>query len=169
MSRNTRRGKGVRDQRRDDGILHEPASILGSILKSLDLTFERDIGLLNGKYVRSLPDKSILASNKQQIEKLGKTLEKIAAADQEKIDLIKEIREELIKKEERRIEDEKITANGEEINSETEDIPEKPKQSQHKRPLEEKDEEIAGANNELTEMSNHDETNEHIEKKSKLA
>ncbi|CAH00956.1 histone acetyltransferase NGG1 [Kluyveromyces lactis] len=102
MSRNTRRGKGIREQKRDDAGLHEPSNILNSMLKSLDLTFENDIGLLNGKYVRSVPEKPVLQTTKDQLENLGKCLEKIAASDQENLDLIKEMREDII-----RLEDEK--------------------------------------------------------------
>lgn len=100
MSRNTRRGKGVREQKRDEAVLHEPSNILNSMLKSLDLTFENDIGLLNGKYVRSLPEKPILQTTKSQLESLGKCLEKIASNDQESINLIRQVREEIIRNEE---------------------------------------------------------------------
>lgn len=98
MSRNTRRGKGVRDQSHDDGLVHEPAAILSSILKVLNLTFERDIGLLNGRNVRSLPEKSALTATKVQLEKLRKALEKIQASDEENINLITDVQAEIAKK-----------------------------------------------------------------------
>lgn len=90
MSRTARRGKGIKDENLDDELAHEPSRVLTSILKDLDLTFERDIGLLNGKYVRSIPGLPALTSLQANLDKLETTLERILNSDRATIATIKE-------------------------------------------------------------------------------
>ncbi|SCU81846.1 LADA_0C01420g1_1 [Lachancea dasiensis] len=93
MSRPPRRGKGIKDENQEDELAHEPSRILSSVLKTLDLTFERDIGLLNGKHVRSLPGLPPLQNLQGLLNKLETTLERISASDRATIATIKEILE----------------------------------------------------------------------------
>lgn len=89
-----RRGKGPRDQsQRAEDLVMPPSKLLSSILKTLDLTFERDIGMLNGKYVRSIPGKPALIELQGQLEKLRSTLNTIAGSDQETISSLRKIRD----------------------------------------------------------------------------
>ncbi|SCV04149.1 LANO_0G08460g1_1 [Lachancea nothofagi CBS 11611] len=93
MSRPPRRGKGLKDENQEDELAHEPSRLLTSILKTLDLTFERDIGMLNGKNVRSLPALQPLQNLQGLLNKLESTLERISAGDRTTIAAIKEILE----------------------------------------------------------------------------
>lgn len=93
MSRASRRGKGPKDQTQLNEQAHEPSRILSSMLKTLDLTFERDIGMLNGKHVRSVPDKTSLSNLKASLEKLDKNLESIVKSDEETLNLIRGAKE----------------------------------------------------------------------------
>ncbi|KAM3161796.1 Chromatin-remodeling complexes subunit NGG1 [Lachancea thermotolerans] len=90
MSRAARRGKGIKDENLEDELAHEPSRLLTSILKTLDLTFERDIGLLNGKHVRTLPGAPALTNLRGSLEKLETTLERILASDRTTVAKIKE-------------------------------------------------------------------------------
>ncbi|CDO94035.1 unnamed protein product [Kluyveromyces dobzhanskii CBS 2104] len=174
MSRNTRRGKGVREQKRDDAGLHEPSNILNSMLKSLDLTFENDIGLLNGKYVRTIPEKPILQTTKGQLENLGKCLEKIATGDQENIDFIKEMREDIMRieeekqreKEEAEIDAKKATENAENIS--TKNSNEVDQEVSEKRSMEEENDAAESRTKDSTEKTESESPNAHVSKKAKL-
>lgn len=99
-----RRGKGPRDQsHREEPLIDPPSKLLSSILKTLNLTFERDIGMLNGKNVRYFPNKSALIELQGQLEKLRVSLDSIAASDQQIIGTLRSIRDgqrELAQKEE---------------------------------------------------------------------
>lgn len=89
-----RRGKGPRDQsQRAEELVEPPSKLLSSILKTLELTFERDIGMHNGKYVRSLPGKPALIELQGQLEKLRSSLNTIADSDQETINSLRQIRD----------------------------------------------------------------------------
>ncbi|SCU89543.1 LAME_0E04148g1_1 [Lachancea meyersii CBS 8951] len=93
MSRPPRRGKGIKDENQDDELAHEPTRLLTSVLKTLDLTFERDIGMLNGKNVRSLPGLQPLQNLQGLLDKLESTLERISVSDKATIETIKKILE----------------------------------------------------------------------------
>ncbi|CEP61462.1 histone acetyltransferase NGG1 LALA0_S03e03400g [Lachancea lanzarotensis] len=96
MSRPPRRGKGIKEENQDDELAHEPSRLLTSVLKTLDLTFERDIGMLNGKNVRSLPGFQSLQNLRGHLDKLETTLERISVSDKATITTIREILENTI-------------------------------------------------------------------------
>ncbi|KAL3231604.1 Chromatin-remodeling complexes subunit NGG1 [Nakaseomyces bracarensis] len=113
-------GKGIE---RDDGrkvmaLASTPATVLNKVLNVLDLTFERDIGMLNGQYVRKVPDSTILSKLKDELEKIHHLFNHISESDQASIDLVRQIRDDRklkkLKKEEearelaRKAEEEKI-------------------------------------------------------------
>ncbi|AMD19020.1 HBR119Wp [Eremothecium sinecaudum] len=100
MSRNTRRGQGVRDPLQQEEVaLVAPSKILANILKTLDLTFDKEVCMLNGKFVRVLPDKTVLTELQGQLEKLDEVLAKIATRDQETVDIIRNTRDKIRKHE----------------------------------------------------------------------
>lgn len=83
---------------RDDGrkamaLASTPATVLNRILSVLDLTFERDIGMLNGQYVRKVPDYSVLVKLKDELEKMHHLFNHISESDQASIDLVRQIRD----------------------------------------------------------------------------
>ncbi|CCF56901.1 hypothetical protein KAFR_0B06050 [Kazachstania africana CBS 2517] len=93
MPRVGRRGKGLKDNKPKDEVPIIPTKVLSSILNILDFTFERDIGMLNGKNVRSLPERKILVDLKAQLDKLDDLFGTIADSDKVCIDRIREIRD----------------------------------------------------------------------------
>ncbi|QLG73907.1 hypothetical protein HG535_0F04190 [Zygotorulaspora mrakii] len=89
-----RRGKGPRDQaHREENVVEPPSKLLSSILKTLNLTFERDIGMLNGKNVRNILNKSALLDLQSQLERLRSSVEAIANSDQQTIETLRKIRD----------------------------------------------------------------------------
>lgn len=90
-SKVVKRGKGPRDQAAEP-VVDPPSKLLSSVLKTLSLSFERDIGMLNGRYVRSVPDKATLIELRSQLDKLLSSLKEIAQSDRETIQSIEKIR-----------------------------------------------------------------------------
>ena len=76
-----------------------PSDVLSAVLKTLSLSFERDIGMLHGDSVRSLPNGATLSEFQQQLQNLDKLLKEISDSDQLYIDRIKKIRDERRQKE----------------------------------------------------------------------
>lgn len=88
-----RRGKGPRDQSVEEPEADPPSKLLSAMLATLSLTFERDIGMLNGKYVRSVPPRPALVELRGQLEKLLSSLGNIAESDRETIETLQKIKE----------------------------------------------------------------------------
>lgn len=95
MPRHGRRGKLPKGEKlpKKEGADSTPSKLLSSMLKTLDLTFERDIGMLNGKSVRSIPNKKTLLELQSQLDSLNEILGTIARSDQETIDALRKIRD----------------------------------------------------------------------------
>ncbi|AGO13731.1 AaceriAGL139Wp [[Ashbya] aceris (nom. inval.)] len=94
MSRNTRRGKGIRDQSQAEDVAYPtPSHLLSNVLKSLELSFDKDSGVLVGKHVRSVPDEAMLLNFRGQLEKLDEVLARIAVEDQEMVDAVRDARD----------------------------------------------------------------------------
>ena len=94
MARIARRGKGPGDQsQRVEPAPVLPSKLLLAVLKMLDLSFERDIGMLDGISVRTIPDKRTLMELQGQLDKLNSTLDTITNNDQETIDTLRRIRD----------------------------------------------------------------------------
>lgn len=70
-----------------------PSTIMHSLLQKLDLTFERDIGMLNGKNTNSIPPTETLVAVQKQLTQLKQLFESISDNDREYIDKIRTIRE----------------------------------------------------------------------------
>ncbi|QLL31914.1 hypothetical protein HG536_0C00810 [Torulaspora globosa] len=93
-SKVARRGKGPRDQPQHvETAVDPPSKLLSSVLSTLSLTFEKDTGMLNGRYVRSVPDRPALIELKGQLDKLLASLKEIAESDRETIQAIERIRD----------------------------------------------------------------------------
>lgn len=89
-----KRGKGPRDVSQSvEPVVDPPSKLMSSVLKTLSLSFERDIGMLNGRNVRSVPDKAALVELRGQLDKLLKSLKEIADSDRETIQSIEKIRD----------------------------------------------------------------------------
>ena len=89
--------KGSRDKQ---GLADAtPSDVLSAVLKTLSLSFERDIGMLHGDSVRSLPNVATLSEFQQQLQNLDKLLKDISDSDQLYIDRIQKIRDERRQKE----------------------------------------------------------------------
>lgn len=92
-------GKGVdvgrdrEEERRMLALSSTPSTVLNRILSVLDLTFERDIGMLNGNCVRKVPDYGTLVKLRDELQKLHHLFEHISQSDQASIDLVRQIRE----------------------------------------------------------------------------
>lgn len=93
MPRIARRGKGPKGSKEKVENVTIPSNVLSSILNKLDLTFERDIGMLNGKAVRNIPDRETLADVQDQLDQLHQLFETISESDQEFIDRLRERRD----------------------------------------------------------------------------
>lgn len=95
MPRHGRRGKLPKGEKlpKKEGGDNTPSKLLSSMLKTLDLTFERDIGMLNGKSVRSIPNKKTLLELQSQLDSLNEILGTIARGDQETIEALRKIRD----------------------------------------------------------------------------
>lgn len=95
MPRHGRRGKLPKGEKlpKKEGGDNTPSKLLSSMLKTLDLTFERDIGMLNGKCVRSIPNKKTLLELQSQLDSLNEILGTIARGDQETIEALRKIRD----------------------------------------------------------------------------
>ncbi|SCW04136.1 LAFE_0H06722g1_1 [Lachancea fermentati] len=174
MSRVARRGKGPKDQNQADELAHESSTILASVLKTLDLTLERDIGMLNGKHVRSIPSENSLVSLQDCIEKLDKTLERISKSDEDTVKGIEEIIE--ARKEAARsaatITETPTTAppqeKSTELPSDEDTSVVHKRQTNRKRSLKMEDEDDEDVNvNRLQKTENFETSDGHIEKKSK--
>lgn len=88
-----KRGKTPKDVGGEEAVEYEPPSkLLSSILSTLDMTFERDTGMLNGKYVRVVPSREILSELKILLGKLHVSLDSIAKGDQEVISRIEKLK-----------------------------------------------------------------------------
>lgn len=74
------------------GDQEPPSKLLSSILSTLDMTFERDTGMLNGKYVRAVPSREILSELRALIDKLRLSLDSIARGDQEMINRMEKVK-----------------------------------------------------------------------------
>ncbi|SCV04681.1 LAMI_0H18228g1_1 [Lachancea mirantina] len=83
-----KRGKGLKGQIRGEVSNWEPSKILSKILADLDLTYESDIGMLNGKSIRNMPSLDSLLSFQQHLEELEKSFDKIHESD---LDVIRTI------------------------------------------------------------------------------
>lgn len=94
-----RRGKTTKQPAEKDGSISQSSKILSEILETLDLTFDKDLGMLDGRSIRYIPEKSILITFKNQLEILGTSLEEIIKNDQEMVNLIRETKDSIIKKE----------------------------------------------------------------------
>lgn len=87
-----RRGKGPRDPSlSEEPAVDPPSKLLSSMLRTLSLTFERDIGMLNGKYVRTIPSRPALVELRAQLEKFLVSLGNISDSDQETIEMLRRI------------------------------------------------------------------------------
>ncbi|AAS54352.1 AGL139Wp [Eremothecium gossypii ATCC 10895] len=94
MSRNTRRGKGIRDQSQVEDVAYPtPSHLLSNVLKSLELSFDKDNGVLAGKHVRAAPDNAMLLNFRGKLEKLDEVLARIAIEDQEMVDMVRDARD----------------------------------------------------------------------------
>ncbi|EJS42340.1 ngg1p [Saccharomyces arboricola H-6] len=95
MPRHGRRGKLPKGEKfpKKEETDKTPSKLLSSMLKTLDLTFERDIGMLNGKNVRSIPSKKTLLELQTQLDSLNEILGTIAQSDQETIEALRKIRD----------------------------------------------------------------------------
>ncbi|CAI4058399.1 histone acetyltransferase NGG1 SKDI_04G3970 [Saccharomyces kudriavzevii IFO 1802] len=104
MPRHGRRGKLPKGEKlpKKDEADNTPSKLLLSMLKTLDLTFERDIGMLNGKNIRSIPSKITLLELQTQLDSLNEILGTIAQSDQETIEALRKIRD---SKDEKNIDD----------------------------------------------------------------
>lgn len=106
-SKVARRGKGLKDQLQNvRSAVESPSELLSSVLKTLSLTFERDVGMLNGKYVRAVPDRAALVELRGQLDRLLASLKEIAESDRETIQAIEKVRED--RKEQEAQEDQRI-------------------------------------------------------------
>lgn len=94
MPRIGRRGKTPKDSNK---LKNEPPSnpskILSGILKVLDLSFERDIGMLNGKSVRTVPDRKALVDLQSRLNTLDYLFKTISESDQKFVNHIRELRD----------------------------------------------------------------------------
>ncbi|CAB4255653.1 similar to Saccharomyces cerevisiae YDR176W NGG1 Transcriptional regulator involved in glucose repression of Gal4p-regulated genes [Maudiozyma barnettii] len=97
MPRPQRRGKNPRDSKENIVNIDIPSTVMHSILEKLDLTFERDIGMLNGKNTHSIPSRDTLVKVQEQLNILKDLFDSISKDDQEYIDKLRAIREERIK------------------------------------------------------------------------
>lgn len=89
-----KRGKGPRDQSQvEEPEVEPPSQLLSEMLGTLSLSFERDIGMLNGKHVRSVPARSALVELRAQLEKLLVSLGNIAESDRHTIETLRKIKE----------------------------------------------------------------------------
>ena len=101
MPRPQRRGKNPREIKESVVQTTIPSTVLQSILKRLDLTFERDIGMLNGKNTHAVPDRDTLLKVQEQLNLLRDLFETISKDDQEYIDKIRSIRDDRVKVEQK--------------------------------------------------------------------
>ena len=101
MPRPPRRGKNPRETKESVAQATIPSTVLQSILRRLDLTFERDIGMLNGKNTHAVPDRDTLLKVQEQLNLLKDLFETISKDDQEYIDKIRSIREDRVKAEQK--------------------------------------------------------------------
>ncbi|CCC68400.1 hypothetical protein NCAS_0B03160 [Naumovozyma castellii] len=94
MARIGRRGKGPKESavRLDGDGDDTPSKLLSSMLKTLNLSFERDIGMLDGRSVRTVPPRKTLVELQEQLDGLNKLFGDIVKSDQETIDAIVKIR-----------------------------------------------------------------------------
>ncbi|CCE65441.1 hypothetical protein TPHA_0L00840 [Tetrapisispora phaffii CBS 4417] len=102
MARVARRGKGSMDpddEQKDSvgSLLETPSQLLSNVLKTLEFTFEKDIGMLNGPHVKSVPDFRTLSDLKNQLDKLNTVIDDISNNDKELIEKLREIRENKLK------------------------------------------------------------------------
>ncbi|SMN21058.1 similar to Saccharomyces cerevisiae YDR176W NGG1 Transcriptional regulator involved in glucose repression of Gal4p-regulated genes [Maudiozyma saulgeensis] len=97
MPRPPRRGKNPREIKENVVNVTLPSTVMHSMLKKLDLTFERDIGMLNGKNTHSIPNRDTLVKVQEQLNVLKELFDSISKDDQEYIDKLRAIREERIK------------------------------------------------------------------------
>lgn len=119
MPRPPRRGKNPREIK--ESVVHTtiPSTVLQSVLRRLDLTFERDIGMLNGKNTHAVPDRDTLLKVQEQLNLLKELFETISKDDKEYIDKIRSIREDRVKAEQKAKADAIEAAAKEEIKDET--------------------------------------------------
>ncbi|QLQ82322.1 hypothetical protein HG537_0H00830 [Torulaspora globosa] len=107
-SKVARRGKSLKGQPQNGKtVVNSPSELLSSVLRTLSLTFEKDVGMLNGKYVRCVPDRLGLIEVKGQLDKLVASLKEIAESDRETIEAIESIRDARKAQEAERIEEER--------------------------------------------------------------
>ncbi|CAI4055579.1 hypothetical protein N7582_000376 [Saccharomyces uvarum] len=95
MPRHGRRGKLPKGEKlpKKEETDNTPSTLLSSMLKTLDLSFERDIGMLNGKSVRTIPSKKTLLELQAQLDSLNEILGTIAQSDRETIEALRKIRD----------------------------------------------------------------------------
>ncbi|GMM55632.1 histone acetyltransferase [Maudiozyma humilis] len=88
-----RRGKNPSQIKETVVHMTIPSTIMHSLLQKLDLTFERDIGMLNGKNTNTIPPTETLVAVQKQLTQLKQLFESISDSDKEFIDKIRAIRE----------------------------------------------------------------------------